>query len=61
VDAIDVEVLEARDHATGVGEGYVVSMGEHLLGGLEVAIHELAYRQVILLDHFVEALYRTHH
>src|SRR3712207_4080952 len=39
-----------RDHPTGVCEGYIVSMGEHLLGGLGVPSHELTYRLVVLLD-----------
>jgi hypothetical protein len=35
-------------------------MGEHLLGGLGVSFHELTYSQVVLFDHFVEIIYRSH-
>jgi hypothetical protein len=50
-----------RDDATGVGEGYVVSMGEQLLRRLGVSFHELTYGQVVLLNYFVKMLYRTHY
>ena len=36
-------------------------MGEHPLRGLGVSFHEFAYRQVVLLEHFVKILYRTYH
>src|SRR5215203_670881 len=49
-----------RDRAKGVGKGYVVSMGEELLGRLGVSFHELIQRLVILLKYFVEILFGSH-
>jgi hypothetical protein len=44
----------------GVSQAYVFSMRPQPLGGLWVSFHELAQRQMILLDQFVDLIYRTH-
>jgi hypothetical protein len=59
----DYERLCANGEAfvyAAVSEGHVFSIGEQLLGRLWVCFHELTQRQVILLDHFVEIIYRSH-
>ena len=48
------------DPATGVGEGYVLSMGVQLPHRLGVSFHEFAQRLVILLDYLVKIIYCSH-
>jgi hypothetical protein len=50
----------AHGRAIGVGEAHVISMGEEPLHKLGIPFHELAYRQLILLDQLVNFIYRTH-
>jgi hypothetical protein len=50
----------AHGRAIGVGEAHVVSMGEEPLYRLGIPFHELAYRQLILLDQVVYFVYSTH-
>jgi hypothetical protein len=49
-----------RGRAEGVGEGYVVSMGVELLIASGIPFNDLAQRQVIWLEHFVEIIYCGH-
>ena len=52
-------VPSARGRAKGVGEGYVLSVGEHPLHGFRVAFDELAQRELAPLEDFVEIIYRA--
>ena len=49
-----------RDPATGVSEGYVLSMGVQLPHRLRGSFHEFAQRQVILLNYFLKIVYSSH-
>src|SRR5215204_7534473 len=44
----------------GVGEGYVVSMGEQILHGPWIALHELVACLLELFEYFVEIVYRSY-
>ncbi len=48
------------DPATGVSEGYVLSMGVQLTHRLRVSFHEFTQRLVILLNYLVKYICRSH-
>src|SRR3954465_8074528 len=50
----------ACGRAEGVGEGHVISMGEEILQGLWVPLHELVTRSLESFEYLVEIVYGGH-